>query len=168
MARHVFFSFHYLADSWRVSQIRNIGMVEGNPPARDNEWEEITRGGNAAVQRWIDGQLRGRSGTVVLIGAATAQRKWIDYEIEKSWNDGKGVVGVHIHNLRDVQQRQTSKGANPFSHFTMHRDRNRSLATLAKCYDPPFSDSRQVYAFIRDHLEGWIDEGIRIRENWGN
>jgi hypothetical protein len=168
MARQVFFSFHYVPDSWRVSQIRNIGMVEGNPPARDNEWEQITRGGDAAIQRWIDGQLKGRSCTIVMIGAATAQRKWIDYEIGHSWNNGKGVVGIHIHNLRDVQQRQAPKGANPFSHFTMDRDRSRSLASIVKAYDPPFSDSRQVYAFISARMEGWIDEAIRIRQNWGN
>lgn len=168
MARHVFFSFHYVPDCSRVSQVRNIGMVEGNPSAHDNEWEQITRGGDPAIQRWIDSQLRGRSCAAVMIGAATAGRKWIDYEIEKSWNDGKGVLGVHIHNLRDFQQRQAARGANPFTHFTMNRDRSRSLATIVNTYDPPYSDSRHVYAYIRDHFEDWIDDAIRIRESWGN
>ena len=91
MARRVFFSFHYEADNWRTSQVRNIGVVEGNRPVTDNKWEEIKRGGAKAIQNWIDGQLTGKSCTIVLIGAATAGRKWIKYEIEKSWNDGKGV-----------------------------------------------------------------------------
>lgn len=34
MARKVFFSFHYQPDNWRVSQVRNIGVIEGNQPGR--------------------------------------------------------------------------------------------------------------------------------------
>lgn len=39
--RRVFFSFHYRKDSWRASQIRNMGVVDGNKPASDNDWEKI-------------------------------------------------------------------------------------------------------------------------------
>ena len=28
MARRVFFSFHYKADNWRASQVRNMGEAE--------------------------------------------------------------------------------------------------------------------------------------------
>ena len=31
--RRVFYSFYYKEDSWRASQVRNIGVVEGNRPA---------------------------------------------------------------------------------------------------------------------------------------
>ena len=55
----VFFSFHYKPDNWRASQIRNIGMIEGNSPVADNKWEEIKRGGEQAIKRWIDTQLKG-------------------------------------------------------------------------------------------------------------
>src|SRR5260370_41162731 len=44
MARKVFFSFHYKADSWRTSQVRNIGAIEGNAPVADNDWESMTKG----------------------------------------------------------------------------------------------------------------------------
>jgi hypothetical protein len=95
VARKVFFSFHYLPDAWRASQIRNMGVLEGNPPVSDNQWETIVGGGDAAIERWIDAQMSGRSCAIVLIGSATAGRKWITYEISKAWNDGKGVVGIH-------------------------------------------------------------------------
>src|SRR5690242_18195928 len=107
MARKVFYSFHYVADAWRTSQVRNIGVVEGNQPASDNSWEQIKKGGEQAIKRWIDGQLYGRTCTVVLIGSNTAGRKWINYEIETSWNEGKGLVGIYIHKLKDVFQRQS-------------------------------------------------------------
>jgi len=100
--KRVLFSFHYDPDAWRVSQVRNAGFVEGNVPVSDNDWHTVTQRGDAAIQSWIDGQFSGRSCAVVLIGAATARRKWIDYEIGKAWNDGKGLVGVHIHNLKNA------------------------------------------------------------------
>ena len=119
MARKVFFSFHYEPDNWRASQVRNIGAIEGNQPVADNGWESVKRGGDAAIQRWIDDELNGRGCTVVLIGEKTARRKWIDYEITKSWNDKKGVVGIHIHNLKDRFSLQSRKGVR-CSQFSDH------------------------------------------------
>ena len=101
MARRVFYSFHYVKDNWRASQVRNIGAIEGNEPVKDNDWETVKRGGDKAIEKWINDQLNGRSCTIVLIGNETAGRKWIKYEIEKSWNDGKGLFGIYIHNLKD-------------------------------------------------------------------
>lgn len=164
MARRVFYSFHYIPDNWRASQVRNIGVVEGNQPAKDNDWEEVKKGGDAAIQRWIDNQLAGRSCTVVLIGAETAGRKWITYEINKSWNDGKGVVGIHVHNLKDVGGLQSAKGKNPLDHVTFKKDGAR-LSTVAKTYDPPYTTSTSVYAHIKDNLSAWIEEAVRIRNN---
>lgn len=100
MARRAFYSFHYKPDNWRAATVRNIGSVEGNKPATDNNWEAITRGGDAAIENWIANQLKGRSCTVVLVGRNTANRKWINHEIVHSWNDGMGVVGIRIHGLK--------------------------------------------------------------------
>jgi hypothetical protein len=158
--RRVFYSFHYKADAWRAAQVRNMGVVEGNEPASDNDWEQITRGGDAAIERWIDKQMEGRSCVVVLIGSETARRKWIKYEIKKGWNDGKGVVGIFIHNLKDRDGQQTRKGKNPFDDFTLNGQR---LSTIVKAYDPPYSASEQVYTYIKQNLAGWIEEAIQIR-----
>jgi len=54
--RRTFFSFHYKPDNWRAAQVRNMGVVEGNAPVSDNDWETIQRGGDAAIKRWINGQ----------------------------------------------------------------------------------------------------------------
>lgn len=163
MPRKVFYSFHYLPDAWRTSQVRNIGVVEGNKPASDNDWEAVKKGGEAAIQRWINDQLSGRSCTVVLIGKETAGRKWIKYEIEKSWNDRKGVVGIYIHNLKDASGNQTVKGRNPFDDFNLNNGSTK-LSSVVKAYDPPYSDSKNVYDYIAQNLESWIEEAIKIRE----
>lgn len=165
MAREVFFSFHYKPDNWRASQVRNAGVVEGNPAVSDNDWETITSGGDSAIKRWIDGQLSGKSCAVVLIGSATAGRKWINYEIEKAWNDKKGVVGVYIHNLKDRLDNQSSKGGNPFDTFTLD-DGRKKLSSVVKAYDPPYTISTNVYKHIKDNLDGWVEEAISIRNDY--
>lgn len=164
MARRVFYSFHYDADHARASQVRNIGMIDGNRPATDNEWEQVKRGGTSAVQRWIDNQLNGRSCTIVLIGQNTAGRPWINYEIEKSWTDGKGLFGIYIHNLKNLAGFQSLRGSNPFDGFTMRGSATR-LAQYVAAYDPPYSDSRLVYAYIAANLTTWIDVAVRSRGN---
>src|SRR6266478_6822900 len=111
-----------------------MGAIEGNAPVSDNDWEAITRGGDAAIERWIAAQLDGKSCALVLIGGATAGRKWINYEIRKSWNDGKGLVGVHIHKLKDSNQQQAAKGINPFVEFNLG---GKLLSSIVRTYDPP-------------------------------
>jgi len=162
MARKVFYSFHYKPDNWRASQVRNIGVIEGNVPVSDNDWEAITRGGDDAIKKWIAEQLNGRSCTVVLVGRDTAGRKWINYEIVESWNSNKGVVGICIHNLKDKDQNQSSKGRNPFDDISLGNSGNR-LSSVVKLYDPPYSQSTNVYDYIKNNLESWVEEAISIR-----
>ncbi len=116
MARRCFYSFHYKPDNWRVAKIRNIGVIEGNKPASDNDWETIVGGGDAKIEKWIAEQMQGRSCTLVLIGANTAGRKWITHEIAKSWDKGMGVLGIHIHNIGNSKGEQCAKGSNPLYH----------------------------------------------------
>lgn len=163
MARKAFYSFHYKPDNWRAAQVRQMGVIEGNAPASDNDWESITQGGDEAIKKWINGQLSGKSCAIVLIGANTAGRKWINYEIVKAWDDNKGVLGIYIHNLKDSDQKQSFKGANPFDHITIGTNGPR-LSTVVKAYDSPYSNSTQVYSYIKDNLSGWIEKAIEIRE----
>ena len=58
MARKCFYSFHYKPDNWRVAKIRNIGVIEGNKPASDNDWETIVGGGPAKIEKWIAEQMK--------------------------------------------------------------------------------------------------------------
>lgn len=159
MPRHVFYSFHYANDCHRASQVRNIGAVEGNREARPNEWEAIKRAGDTAIIRWIEGQLDGRSCTVVLIGAETASRKWVLYEIERSWELKKGVLGIYIHNLKNLRGEQSAKGANPFLKVG-------DLAYVVPVHDPLGCDSKSVYATIANNISRWIDEAIAIRKSY--
>ena len=163
MARRAFYSFHYKPDASRAGQVRNMGVIEGNTPVSDNDWETVTRSGDAAIKRWIAEQMHGRSCTVVLVGSNTAGRKWINHEIVKSWDDGMGVVGIYIHGLKNLDGKVSTKGSNPFSNIA-HTSSGQKLSSIVKCYNPAGSDSKARYAWIKEHLANAVEEAIRIRK----
>jgi len=160
--RQVFYSFHYKPDCWRASQVRNIGTIEGNRPAPDNEWETITKGGDEAIKKWINNQLNYRTCTVVLVGKNTANRKWINYEIVKSWDTSMGVVGIYIHGLKDKDGYITEKGNNPFDYIT-HGLTGKKLSSIVKCYNPQGSNSKEKYDWISKYISDAVEEAIEIR-----
>ena len=161
--RRIFFSFHYELDAWRAAEVRNMGLVEGNAPVSDNDWEIVTRGGEGAIKRWIAGQMRGRSCTILLVGAKTANRKWINYEIKKSWNDGKGLVGIYVHGLKNQDGLIAHQGRNPFDHI--HVD-SLQLSSILKCYNPQGLNSKDRYAWIERYLDSIVEEAIEIRSRY--
>lgn len=166
--RKIFYSFHFDNDVFRVHQIRNIGALEDNKPVTANAWEEVKKGGDIAIKRWIDGNMAGKSCIVVLVGEDTVNRPWVRYEIKKAWEEGRGIVGIYIHNLKCMVHKKNhpytngkcSAGKNPFSTFTFG---TTNLSSVINCYDPCSSDS---YGDIKNNLEGWIEEAIKIRSNF--
>ena len=158
--KQVFFSFHYNEDRWRAAQVRNMGWIEGNRPVADNAWEEVKRGGDRAIQNWIDEQMRGRSCTVVLVGRHTADRKWINYEIRRSWETKMGLFGIYIHGLKNQSGVVSAQGDNPFSVFNVD---GTPLSQVVKCYYPPGISSRLRYDWINKHLYSMVEEAVEIR-----
>lgn len=160
MAREpVFYSFHFGNDVFRVQQIRNMGVIDGNEPVSANEWEQVKRKGNAAVENWVDGNMKYKRCVVVLIGSETASRPWVQYEIKKAWNDGRAMLGIYIHNLKCPRNGTCSQGTNPFSQF---RVENQSLANLVQCRDPNFWDA---YGDIAKNLQSWVADAIAGARN---
>ena len=163
MARNCFYSFYYKPDNSRASQVRNIGVVEGNQPASDNDWETVTSGGDSAIKKWIAGQLKGRSCTIVLAGTNTANRKWINHEIVQSWIDGMGVVGICIHGLKNFNGYTATKGNNPFNYID-YGENGKKLSSIVKCYNPSGANSKERYDWISKHLSNAVEEAIKIRK----
>ncbi len=103
MARRVFFSFKY-EDVSRAMVVRNSWVIQGREAAGfvdAAEFESIQKQGDTAIRRWIDGQLKGTSVTVVLVGALTCGSRWVMYEIEQSVKRGNGLLGVDISKIKD-------------------------------------------------------------------
>ncbi|RDU58639.1 TIR domain-containing protein [Helicobacter sp. MIT 99-5507] len=140
--KKVFFSFHYDLDSWRVQQIRNMGVVEGQRVCNTNDWEQIKKSGDKSIQNWIDKQMKGCDCVIVLIGEKTHTRQWVKYEVKRAKELGIPIFGIFIHNLKDRKHQTTKKGQNVFD---IH------------CYEP---NSKGAYQDIRNNLESWINKNI--------
>ena len=62
----------------------------------DSQWEQLRKKTDAAIKRAIDTALHGTSVTVVCVGARTASRRWVTYELRQSTLRGNGLLGVHL------------------------------------------------------------------------
>ncbi len=127
VTKSAFFSFHYDRDHWRVQQVLNMGSLEGQTTLNHQKWEEVKRQGDAAIKRWIDEQMNGKSVVVVLVGAQTADREWVRYEIAHAWDNHKPLVGIRIHGLQNEQGRTDQASPNPFSLVQLQKHRRALL-----------------------------------------
>ncbi len=84
--------------SWVTQEREAAGFVDAA------DFEKIKKQGDPAIQRWIDNQLKGTSVTVVLVGSKTCTSRWVKYEIEKSTYEGKGLLGIDISKIRDLNK----------------------------------------------------------------
>lgn len=163
MARKVFFSFHFANDFWRTQQVRNIGALEGQTLCTANAWEEVKQKGKAAVEKWIDDNMFGKSCVVVLVGSETANRPWVIREIVKGWDAGKGVVGIRINKLLDQGGNSCSLGDNPFDGIG-YGSTGKKLSSITKLVTPSGVGSKEAYDSIKSGIETWIEEAIEIRK----
>ncbi len=118
MARKSFFSFHYKNDVWRAMQVRNSWITKDDKEAAGfidaADFEKIEKEGETAIKNWIDKQLIGTTVTVVLIGSDTSNRPYVKYELQKSYANGNGMLGIYIYQNKDINGNTTTKGSNQF------------------------------------------------------
>jgi hypothetical protein len=72
-------------------------------------WEEAETKGKAALQRLIDDGLSHTSVTCFLIGEKTHERPWCKYELARSIEDGKGILGILLPNQTEHGPKWISK-----------------------------------------------------------
>lgn len=158
MARRTFFSFHFERDVWRASQIRNSWVTQDREDAGFWDaaaWEAVKKKGTAAVEAWIDEQLKGTSVTVVLIGAETSQRDYVGYEIKQSHSKGNGMLGIYVHNMKDVNGKTDTQGANPFANWSIQQNGQKVLlSSIYPTYD-------WVNDKGRENIGTWIEAAAK-------
>lgn len=159
MARRAFFSFHYKNDVWRANQVRNSWVTKGNIEAAGfvdaADFEKVEKEGDEAIKRWINKQLEGTSVTVVLIGSDTSNRPYVKYELEKSYEKGNGMLGIYIHQLKDMDGKTSVKGSNQFG--DIGKDANGKSIYFSvdyPCYD--WIDDNGY-----DNLGHWIETAAK-------
>ncbi len=148
----VFFSFHYDNDVFRMHMVKNMGVIEGDEPISVPDWETLRRKGDAAVEKWIDDHMKYKQAVVVLIGADTADRPWVQYEIKKAWNEKRPLVGIYVHNLKSMSSGVSRKGPNPFTQFTFTNGTG-NMSQYVPCFDP-----NPLYAYdnIKRNIAEWV------------
>ena len=112
MARRVFFSFEYKHDVSRAMVVRNSWVTQGREAAGfvdAADFEEVEKGGDSAIKKWIREQLKGTSVTVVLVGSHTCDSQYVQYEIEQSEKRGNGLLGIDISKIKDLNSNTTER-----------------------------------------------------------
>jgi hypothetical protein len=115
MARFVFFSFAYDdVKNFKVNIVRNNWLLKNKEETfvDGSIWENSKTKGDAFLMKLIDKGLKNTSVTTVLIGEDTANRKWVNYEIIKSFEKGNGILGIHINRIKG-RTGLTARGLNP-------------------------------------------------------
>ena len=122
MAKQVFFSFHYEdVKTFRANVVRNHAFTKVNGQEAGffdaSIWEDAKRHGDESVKRLINSNLDGTTVTCALIGTETWNRRWVRYEILKSYDRGNALLGVHINSVADKNRQTFPQGKNPFANL---------------------------------------------------
>jgi len=158
MVRRTFFSFHYENDIWRANIVRNSWVTQDRKAAGfidAADFEEIKKGGDSAIKKWIREQLEGTSVTIVLIGSDTSNRDYVKYELEKSWEKGNGILGVYVHGIKDSNGNTSKKGSNSFGPiFTNSNDNKKYFFERFETYDWVSNDGY-------NNMGAWIEKAAK-------
>ncbi len=121
MARFVFFSFaYYDVKNFKVNVVRHSWLINKSEETFTDGsiWENEKTKGVTAIMKLIENGLNKTSVTAILIGEETASRRWVNYEIIKSFDRGNGILGIHINRIRGKYQAISARGQNPLDRLS--------------------------------------------------
>lgn len=123
MLRYTFFSFSYEdVKNFKVNVVRNSCLLNNNAETfiDGSIWEKEKSKGATVIKNLIESGLKKTSVTSVLIGDDTFDRRWVKYEIVKSFERGNGILGIHINRIRGKHQCISRRGLNPLDRLAFH------------------------------------------------
>lgn len=116
MPHYTFFSFCYEdVKNFKVNVVRNSWLLNHSSDTFiDGSIQEKEKSkGPTLIKNLIETGLKKTSVTAILIGDETADRRWVKYEIVKSFEKGNGILAIHINRIRGKEQVISSRGLNP-------------------------------------------------------
>lgn len=141
----LYFSFYYTRDRRRARHVVERWLAGAGRAATAfiprPVLEEMVRTGVPSIYRWIDAEVARADATVVLIGAETAGRHFVEYEIAASIRHGRPLLGVRVHGLPGEDDRPDPPGRSPLFPMFPVRDWVAEDGATA--------------------LPGWVDEALR-------
>ena len=122
MAKRIFFGFHYEdVKTFRANVVRNHWLTKKDSQDAGffdaSIWEGAQKHGDQAVKRLINSNLGNTSVTCALVGSETWNRRWVRYEILKSYDRDNLLFGVHINSIKDKNQQTFGQGRNVFDYL---------------------------------------------------
>lgn len=78
------------------------------------------RKGASQLKSLIEQWLKGTSVTIVLVGTHTHTRRWVKYEIIKSFLEGKGILPIYINRIPSKNEGIKAKGLNPLERLSVN------------------------------------------------
>jgi len=122
MSRGTFFSFHYTPDVSRTWVVRNSWVTKVAQGEREDAgffdssvFEASKRESDDALKRFLREGLNNTTVTCVLVGAETCLRRWVRYELFRSFIRGNGLLAVRIHTIGSLHSPDAAIGSNPFT-----------------------------------------------------
>jgi hypothetical protein len=132
MARRTFFSFHYKPDVSRAWVVRNSWVTKVAQGQRDDAgffdssvFESKQRESDDVLKAFLRDGLANTTVTCVLVGQQTTFRRWVRYEIFRSFICGNGLLAVRINTIASLKSPATSAGPNPFGDVAFWVDKDR-------------------------------------------
>lgn len=127
--RKVYFSFHF-DDVMRVNNVRNAWKID-HPDAPEMRsfydsslWERRQLESPESLKRLIRDGVEHTSAVCVLVGSETWYRRWVRYEIARAVIDGRGLLAVHLNNIRHhVRLQPDPWGPNPLEYIAVGKVR---------------------------------------------
>jgi hypothetical protein len=149
MAKRVFFSFDYEdVSDFRANVVRQHWMTKPNREVAGffdaSIWEAAKKTGDAGIKSLINSGLDGTSVTCVLIGSNTYARRWVRYEILKSFRKGNGILGVHINSIKSKDQTTKPSGPNPLTYVGVTFSASGITGTLWERVDGEWKEYTEI------------------------
>jgi hypothetical protein len=123
LARYIFFSFAFDdVKNFKVNVVRNSWLINNSAETfiDGSIWETKKTKNPNVIKNLINNGMHRTSVTAILIGEDTANRRWVNYEIVKSFDRGNGILGIHINRIRSKNQIISAKGQNPLDRLSFH------------------------------------------------
>jgi hypothetical protein len=168
MAKRVFFSFHYDdVKTFRANVVRNHSLLKESGTAGFFDasiWEDAELHGSDAVKRLINTSLINTSVTCVLIGSQTWSRRWVRYEILKSYERGNKIFGIHINSIKDKNNQTFLKGPNPFDYLGFYIDSQGKVNNYQDRNGPDWKIYNDLTPTIGNFDKKFWDKGFRLSD----
>lgn len=103
-----------------MNQIRNH-LSDKDQFVDASLWEKARKTSRTAIETMIDDALDRTTVTCFLLGSETANRKYVQYELDRSRKIGNGLLAITIHDLKDKKGAIDYFGPSIFPFFSLYR-----------------------------------------------